>query len=91
MLVGQSDFSEGTEPNGRPLMTVHTVSIAIPYPVGPKEAATGGFTVPFHELGGWAGSSLGMYQFLPKLKSMGCADEVTGVLDKEPENWKEAV
>lgn len=91
MLVGQSDFSEGTEPNGPPLMTVRTVSITIPCPVGPKEAATGRFTVPFHELGGWAESSLGSHQFLQKLKSMGCADEVTGVLDKEPKKWNEAV
>ena len=62
-------------------MTVHAGSITIPCPVAPQEAATGCFTVPFHELGGWAGSSLGSHQFLPKLKSMGCADEVTGVLD----------
>lgn len=69
-------------------MTVHAVSITSNG--GPQEAATGRFTVPFHELGGWAGSSLGSHQFLPKLKSMGCVDEVTGVLDKEPEQWKEA-
>lgn len=25
---------------------------------------------------------------LAKLKSMGCADEVTGVLDREPKKWE---
>jgi len=74
-----------------PLMTVHTVSITVPCPGGLQEAATGQFTVPFPELGRWVGSSSGSHEFLPKLKSMGCADEVTGVLNKEPENWKEAV
>lgn len=74
-----------------PLMTVHTVSITVPCPGGPQEAATGRFTVPFPELGRWAGSSSGSHEFLPKLKSMGCADGVTGVLDKEPEKREEAV
>lgn len=73
------------------MMTVHTVSITVPYPGGPEEAATGRFTVPFPELGRWAGNSSGSHEFLPKLKSMGCADGVTGVLGKEPEKWNEAV
>ena len=73
------------------MMTVHTVSITVPCPGGPQEAATGRFTVPFPEWVRWAGSSSGSHEFWPKLKSMGCADGVTGVFDKEPEKRKEAV
>ena len=59
-----------------PLLTLDS-----PAPVGPHS--------PSGQLP--AESSLGSHQFLQKLKSMGCADEVTGVLDKEPKKWKEAV
>lgn len=71
------------------MMTVHVVSMTVPFPAGPQEAATAQFTIPIHELGRWAGSSLGSYEFLPKLNGMGCVDEVTEVLEKEPKKPKE--
>lgn len=37
-------------------MTVHIVSITVPFPEGPKEAATGGVTIRIRGLGRWAGS-----------------------------------
>lgn len=40
-------------------MIIHTVSITVPFPAGPEEAARGWLTVPIDGLGRWMRSRVG--------------------------------
>ena len=57
-------------------MTVHVVSITVPFPAGPKEAGLVGRN--FHPRVGKVGrkQSLGSHELFPKLKSVDCEDEI---------------
>lgn len=62
-FVGHSYFLRGQKQRvleeGRLLMIIHTVSITVPFPAGPEEAARGWLTVPIDGLGRWMRSRVG--------------------------------